>query len=494
MAITARTSTVTSGNAGASPTLVINSAVIADDILVLAVTNRDATSQVTVSDNDTGGNTWALLKNQAADTNGSGQVFWKRATSGTASKTITISGGTGSTSAVLTPFAGASSAANPFSQTTIVGEANASGNLTQAQITTARDGSMVILTLHGTSNDTLAFGAEACTSPGSLTEQGEGLSTTGSDCCAALSSAVKTTAGDTGAFTWSMGTAGTTASIALALEPSESLTIQDSSCASSTDNVVLTFGGGELTIQAASSGSSADNVVIVRNGGDFTIQDETSATSADNVALVGNLIIADSSSASGADNVVLEPGASNDLLIDDALSTSSSDNVVITRNGGDLTIQDTSIGSSAENVLLVGSLIVQDSSSASSADNVGITRNGGDFTVNDSGSATGADNVLLIGNLIIQDSSSNSSTETPIIYLDNLFIDDALSGSSADNIVLTLAGGDLTIQNASSASSANNVTLLDYIVPDQLKTIILADSGEIAIWIDKNVYIHAPPH
>lgn len=86
MAWTVRTSTATSGPAGTSPTLVINSAVVAGDILVLAITNRDGTGAPTVTDNDTGGNTWAQITGspQAANTNGSISVWWKRATSGTA--------------------------------------------------------------------------------------------------------------------------------------------------------------------------------------------------------------------------------------------------------------------------------------------------------------------------------------------------------------------------------------------------------------------------
>lgn len=92
MAITVGTSTVTSGATTTSFTLVINSGVVAGDILVLCATNRDATADPTVTDDDSGGNTWTKLSNQNADTNGAGTVWWKRATSGTASKTITVFG------------------------------------------------------------------------------------------------------------------------------------------------------------------------------------------------------------------------------------------------------------------------------------------------------------------------------------------------------------------------------------------------------------------
>ena len=208
-----------SGAAGASPHL-HSGAITPNNILVLAVTNRDADADVTVTDDETGGNAWTKLKRQAADTNGSGLIYWKRTVTTDATIQVDVEGGTGSTSLVLTGYTGAAkTSANPFSQTTIVGEANASGNLTQAQINVIVPGSMIIFTLHGTSNDTLAFGAEACDTPGALVEEGEGLSSTGSDCCVALSDGIKSAAGNTGAFTWTMGTAGTTASIACALEP-----------------------------------------------------------------------------------------------------------------------------------------------------------------------------------------------------------------------------------------------------------------------------------
>ena len=47
MAIVVGTSTATSGNAGAAPTLVINANVLAGDLLILCVTVRDSTTDPT---------------------------------------------------------------------------------------------------------------------------------------------------------------------------------------------------------------------------------------------------------------------------------------------------------------------------------------------------------------------------------------------------------------------------------------------------------------
>jgi len=222
MAIGVGTSTVINSNTTTSFTLVINSGVAAGNLLVLAAVNRDATANPTVTDNDVGGNTWTMLASQNAATNGAISVWWKRATANTASKTITVSGMTGSSCGGVTPFTGASIATTPttgpFSGTTPVGESNASGNEGQAEITTARAGSMVFLVVGCTSNDTLNVTTQAATDPSSLTERFEATSSGGSDCSISLASALKTTAGATGAFSWAQ-TNGTGASLAFALLP-----------------------------------------------------------------------------------------------------------------------------------------------------------------------------------------------------------------------------------------------------------------------------------
>jgi hypothetical protein len=211
VAITRRTAAASSGNNTTSCTVVIPAAVLTGDVLVLDVVNRDATTNVSVADNE-GAGSWARITTVNATTNGSGQLWWKRATGNTASKTITVSGATGSVACVVTPYVGASIGSAPLG--TPVGEANASGNELQAGITTARDGSWVHHAVACTSNDTLNPGDRTATSPTTLTESGEGVSAGGSDCSVSAASAEKTTAGATGNISWAQ-TDGTGASYAV---------------------------------------------------------------------------------------------------------------------------------------------------------------------------------------------------------------------------------------------------------------------------------------
>ncbi len=214
MAITVGTSTVTSGQQTTGFTLVINSGVVAGDILLLGVTNRGATADPSVTDDDSGGNTWAKVANQNADTNGAGTVWWKRATSATASKTITVSGCTNSASGCVTPYTGALASGTPYG--TPVSESNASGNNVQAGLTVGTANSFVCLFVHCTSNDTLNPNTYTATDPTTLTERAEGVSAGGSDCSCSHASAVKTSTGATGNLGWSQ-TSGTGASIAFEL-------------------------------------------------------------------------------------------------------------------------------------------------------------------------------------------------------------------------------------------------------------------------------------
>jgi hypothetical protein len=216
VAIVPGTVTVTSGANTTGFTLVINSGVLAGDVLLLGITNRDATANPTVVDNDTGGNTWLRHVTQNATTNGSISVWWKRATSATASKTITVSGCTGSASGLVMPYRGCLATGTPIG--TAAGEQNASGNETQVEITTSVADAYVCLFVGCTSNDTLNPATFTATNPTVLTDRSEGISTGGSDCSLAHASARRTTAGATGALNW-VQTDGTGASTAFELLP-----------------------------------------------------------------------------------------------------------------------------------------------------------------------------------------------------------------------------------------------------------------------------------
>lgn len=183
-----------------SCTVTIPASVATDDILIVCATNRNGTADLSVTDNDTGGNAWALLIKQLGDTdNRSGQVWWKRATSGSASKTITISGATNSIAAGVAAFSGADTGATPYEAQ--AGEKNASADETQTAITVSAD-SMVCLAIFNILND-LTPSTFAATDPATLTQSFNALSAGGSDCGANLSYGLKTGgAGSTGNFTW----------------------------------------------------------------------------------------------------------------------------------------------------------------------------------------------------------------------------------------------------------------------------------------------------
>lgn len=130
----------------------------------------------------------------------SGKTYWSRATGNHSGQTVTGSGLTNSCAAFVTIYRGALASGDPLADATIVGEQNASGDETQAQITTATAGSYTVLMV--VNSPDLAVATQACTSPGTLTERAERLSTGGTDSSIAHASAEKATAGATGAFTW----------------------------------------------------------------------------------------------------------------------------------------------------------------------------------------------------------------------------------------------------------------------------------------------------
>lgn len=146
----------------------------------------------------------------------SGHTYWSRATGNHAGQTVTGSGLTNSCAAILTVYRGALAAGDPLADATIVGEQNASGDETQAQIITATNGSWVVLVV--VNSPDLAVNTQACTSPGALTERAERLSIGGTDSSIAHASAEKATAGGTGAFTWTQTNAAS-GSWAYAIQP-----------------------------------------------------------------------------------------------------------------------------------------------------------------------------------------------------------------------------------------------------------------------------------
>lgn len=215
MALSFNASAVPSGNPTTSFTVTIPAGTIIGDVLFLAITSRDATSgstDVTVTDNDTGGNTWAVVTNTSDE---KAWIWWKRATSGTASKTITVSNLVGSGSGVLKVFSGAISTGNPY--TDVNTETNASGDETHAAFTPTNDDSMVCVTIHNTGNDNAVTSLAGATL-GSLSTV-EKLSTGGLDCATAFGHALDAGAPTTtGSITWAQ-TNGTTYSTRFTIIP-----------------------------------------------------------------------------------------------------------------------------------------------------------------------------------------------------------------------------------------------------------------------------------
>ena len=175
---------------------------VAGDILICEFAHR-GTGNGTIGGTSvtTGGLTWTLKHSQLFGSSAfSGKTYWTRATGNHAGQTVTGSSLTDSCAAIVTVYRGALASGDPLADATIVGEQNASGNETQAQITTATAAAWVVLVV--VNSPDLAVATQACTSPGTLTERAERLSTGGTDSSIAHASAAKATAGATGALTW----------------------------------------------------------------------------------------------------------------------------------------------------------------------------------------------------------------------------------------------------------------------------------------------------
>jgi hypothetical protein len=88
MAISHIATSVPTGNPTTSFTMVIDSGTLANDVLLVTAIHK-GTADPTVTDDDSGGNLWAKILEIDDGTRGY-SLWWKRATSGTASKTVTV--------------------------------------------------------------------------------------------------------------------------------------------------------------------------------------------------------------------------------------------------------------------------------------------------------------------------------------------------------------------------------------------------------------------
>lgn len=268
---------VPAGNPTTGFTVVIPAEVVAGDIVVIAFTSRDhtsATAHPTVTDDDTGGNTWTQLNFSAADRKAQ---FWaKYATSGTAGKTVTVAGCVGSASGVLKAFSGVKQGVSPLSTLfqTAVMETNASGDESHASYTPTDADSMVLAMIFNYANDnavtSLSFATLGATT---MTEK---LSTGGLDCATAFGHALQSGGpAATGTLTWAQ-TNGTTYSLVRAIQPAPSTqSITAAGAIASAEGLgTATVSRGPVTVSAAGAIGSAEALgipTVTASGGAQTI-------------------------------------------------------------------------------------------------------------------------------------------------------------------------------------------------------------------------------
>jgi len=119
----------------------------AGDIFILEFVHR-GTGDGTIGGTTvtTGGLTWTLKHSQLFATSAfSGKTYWTRATGDHQGQTVTGADLTNSCAAIVTMYRGALTSGDPLTAATIVGEQNASGNETQAQISTTVANAWVVL-------------------------------------------------------------------------------------------------------------------------------------------------------------------------------------------------------------------------------------------------------------------------------------------------------------------------------------------------------------
>jgi hypothetical protein len=173
------------------------------NVLFMIVSTRGSVTP-TVSDDDTGGNSWTRLVDTTATT---GNLYYKRATANTGGKTVSVSGLSNSASGVLMVFSGPDTGEPPHAN--VSKEANSSLDKTHAGFTPSAAGSMICFANADQTNDDLVSNV-ACTDPGAMTTV-TATSIGGGDCSAAMSYARQTGGPNaTGDFTWTQNASATT--------------------------------------------------------------------------------------------------------------------------------------------------------------------------------------------------------------------------------------------------------------------------------------------
>jgi hypothetical protein len=233
MAVAYRNSAVDTHTTTTTAFDIVIPTVVTDDVLILTCINRDNKAAPTISDNDTGGNSWALLLGSNVETPGF-DVYWKRATGSTSGKTISGSGFTGSCAAALSVFSGCIATGNPYENASaethvyILGEPPDpdTEEYTHTGFTTSTNGSCVVLCVG--IQDNLTIAGQASANFGSMTtNKADFLSTGGNDSAVSLAYALAATAGATGTFSWTDNNYASK-SIAFTLLPTAGVTVTPS--------------------------------------------------------------------------------------------------------------------------------------------------------------------------------------------------------------------------------------------------------------------------
>ncbi len=213
MAIAPVSNVIAAGNPTTSFSLTVP-AVSPNHLMILEFAHRGTNNGVFSGNGATG---WNFKHQQLfATSTFAGLTYWKRAAGDEQGQVVTVNNLVNACAGGMTIYSGALTVGDALADATIVGEQNASGNETQAGITTSNNGAMVVLVV--VNSPDVAVSSQAATSPVSLTTRMEKLSTGGTDASINHSSEIKGAAGATGNFTWAQ-TNGASGSYAYAISP-----------------------------------------------------------------------------------------------------------------------------------------------------------------------------------------------------------------------------------------------------------------------------------
>lgn len=196
--------------------LIPSSTLSGHDLYVLVGSDGHTTSVAypTVTDNDSGGNVFALQGEVPAR---KGLLFWKKATSASASKLVTVAGMVDVGVGGLSVYSGALETGNPT--TDVAGETNNAGSPSHTSFIPDYANSMICLGVFNYFSNG-SVDAMACTNPGTLEpERFQYRNQAAGQAMVIHGSSLQLSAlGNTGTFTWTQSVE-TSRSIAWAIRP-----------------------------------------------------------------------------------------------------------------------------------------------------------------------------------------------------------------------------------------------------------------------------------